>query len=266
MQTVAWDQRFGRRVSSSRRRTSSQRLARLHRQSGSGRGALALSRPASRSTGSSRRPAAISPANTAISPCPTSARTARAISTTTISSSATSGIRSSAPTRTRSARPTCPTALHRARLASACREVGVLAGLRVAHGLSVVGGGRVPGLRRPAQRVGTAADRHHARLHARAAAGASRSTASRGGIKVYNVFDSGNERDVQTNVTSPDFGTLLQPDRTLDRVRGVERPLICGRRPGESLPITHSSPDLLQKIYFSGTNASPLFAFIGITS
>jgi len=32
-----------------------------------------------------------------------------------------------------------------------------------------------------------------------------------GGIKVYNVFDTGNERDVQANVTSPDYGTFYNP-------------------------------------------------------
>jgi TonB dependent receptor/Carboxypeptidase regulatory-like domain len=32
-----------------------------------------------------------------------------------------------------------------------------------------------------------------------------------GGIKIYNVFDSGNERDVQANITSPDYGTFYNP-------------------------------------------------------
>jgi Carboxypeptidase regulatory-like domain/TonB dependent receptor-like, beta-barrel len=32
-----------------------------------------------------------------------------------------------------------------------------------------------------------------------------------GGIKVYNVFDSGNERDVQNNITSPDYGKFFNP-------------------------------------------------------
>jgi hypothetical protein len=32
-----------------------------------------------------------------------------------------------------------------------------------------------------------------------------------GGIKVYNAFDAGNERDVQTNVTAPDYGTFYNP-------------------------------------------------------
>ena len=31
------------------------------------------------------------------------------------------------------------------------------------------------------------------------------------GIKVYNAFDTGNERDVQTNITSPDYGTFYNP-------------------------------------------------------
>jgi hypothetical protein len=32
-----------------------------------------------------------------------------------------------------------------------------------------------------------------------------------GGIKIYNVFDSGNERDVQANITSPDYGRFYNP-------------------------------------------------------
>jgi hypothetical protein len=31
------------------------------------------------------------------------------------------------------------------------------------------------------------------------------------GIKIYNVFDSGNERDVQTNITAPDYGRFYNP-------------------------------------------------------
>jgi carboxypeptidase family protein/TonB-dependent receptor-like protein len=32
-----------------------------------------------------------------------------------------------------------------------------------------------------------------------------------GGLKIYNAFDSGNERDVQANVTSPDYGRFYNP-------------------------------------------------------
>jgi hypothetical protein len=32
-----------------------------------------------------------------------------------------------------------------------------------------------------------------------------------GGIKIYNAFASGSNRDVQTNITSPDFGTFYNP-------------------------------------------------------
>jgi Carboxypeptidase regulatory-like domain/TonB dependent receptor-like, beta-barrel len=32
-----------------------------------------------------------------------------------------------------------------------------------------------------------------------------------GGIKIYNAFDSGSERDVQANVTSPDYGKFYNP-------------------------------------------------------
>ena len=32
-----------------------------------------------------------------------------------------------------------------------------------------------------------------------------------GGIKIYNVFDTGNERDVQNNIASPDYGKFFNP-------------------------------------------------------
>jgi hypothetical protein len=32
-----------------------------------------------------------------------------------------------------------------------------------------------------------------------------------GGLKIYNAFDSGDERDVQANVTSPDYGRFYNP-------------------------------------------------------
>jgi hypothetical protein len=45
------------------------------------------------------------------------------------------------------------------------------------------------------------------------------------GIKVYNVFDSGNERDVQTNITSPDYGTFYNPiERSIGFVVSSTRP------------------------------------------
>jgi hypothetical protein len=45
------------------------------------------------------------------------------------------------------------------------------------------------------------------------------------GIKVYNVFDSGNERDVQTNITSPDYGTFYSPiERSIGFVVSSTRP------------------------------------------
>jgi hypothetical protein len=45
------------------------------------------------------------------------------------------------------------------------------------------------------------------------------------GLKVYNVFDAGNERDVQTNITSPDFGKFYNPiQRSIGFVVGTSRP------------------------------------------
>jgi len=32
-----------------------------------------------------------------------------------------------------------------------------------------------------------------------------------GGIKIYNAFNRGNERDVQNNITAPDYGTFYNP-------------------------------------------------------
>ncbi len=32
-----------------------------------------------------------------------------------------------------------------------------------------------------------------------------------GGIKIYNAFNTGNERDVQNNITSPEFGKFYNP-------------------------------------------------------
>jgi len=46
-----------------------------------------------------------------------------------------------------------------------------------------------------------------------------------GGIKVYNAFNAGNERDVQTNITSPDFGRFYNPiQRSIGFVVGTSRP------------------------------------------
>jgi hypothetical protein len=46
-----------------------------------------------------------------------------------------------------------------------------------------------------------------------------------GGIKVYNVFGTGAERDVQANVTAPDYGTFYNPiHRSIGFVLSVGRP------------------------------------------
>jgi len=45
------------------------------------------------------------------------------------------------------------------------------------------------------------------------------------GLKVYNVFDTGDERDVQNNITSPDYGTFFNPlQRSIGFVLGTTRP------------------------------------------
>jgi hypothetical protein len=45
------------------------------------------------------------------------------------------------------------------------------------------------------------------------------------GIKVYNAFDSGSERDVQNNITSPDYGTFYNPiQRSIGFLISTSRP------------------------------------------
>ena len=60
------------------------------------------------------------------------------------------------------------------------------------------------------------------------------------GLKVYNVFDAGNERDVQNNITSPDYGKFYNPiQRSIGFVfgragrdfRGRAEPYLTPRRP-----------------------------------
>ena len=41
----------------------------------------------------------------------------------------------------------------------------------------------------------------------------------RGGIKVYNILGASAQRDVQTNVMSPNFGRFFNPHRALDWIR-----------------------------------------------
>ena len=46
-----------------------------------------------------------------------------------------------------------------------------------------------------------------------------------GGIKVYNAFDTGNERDVQANITAPDYGRFYNPiQRSIGFVLSPTRP------------------------------------------
>ena len=45
------------------------------------------------------------------------------------------------------------------------------------------------------------------------------------GIKIYNAFNSGDERDVQNNITSPDYGRFYNPiERSIGFVVGTTRP------------------------------------------
>jgi hypothetical protein len=46
-----------------------------------------------------------------------------------------------------------------------------------------------------------------------------------GGIRIYNVFDSGSERDVQANITSPEYGQFYNPiQRSIGFVLGSTKP------------------------------------------
>jgi hypothetical protein len=46
-----------------------------------------------------------------------------------------------------------------------------------------------------------------------------------GGLKVYNVFNAGNERDVQANITSPNYGTFYNPiERSIGFVVSSTKP------------------------------------------
>ena len=45
------------------------------------------------------------------------------------------------------------------------------------------------------------------------------------GIKIYNLFDTGNERDVQNNIASPDYGKFYNPiQRSIGFVFGTNKP------------------------------------------
>jgi len=45
------------------------------------------------------------------------------------------------------------------------------------------------------------------------------------GLKIYNLFDTGDERDVQNNITSPDYGKFYNPlQRSIGFVFGTTRP------------------------------------------
>ena len=65
----------------------------------------------------------------------------------------------------------------------------------------------------------------HARFLSGATARVFASTASSGGIKIYNAFASGSNRDVQNNITSPDYGTFYNPiQRSIGFVIGGSKP------------------------------------------
>ncbi len=82
---------------------------------------------------------------------------------------------------------------------------------------------RVSGFRRHPERSRPAPDGVDPRLLARATL-RFRKWRFSGGIKIYNAFNTGNERDVQNNITSPDFGKFYNPiQRSIGFVVGSAR-------------------------------------------
>ena len=186
MQTVAWDQRFGRRFFFKARLSASQRIARVHRRSGSR--AAACSRSAS--IGESKYWELETTGRYLASEY-------RDLTVSYVRSHSTRDlndydqffgnfrnpiIRSNAnnPQPDRRSEPTDRPRHHRF-----ARQVGVLAALRVADGIPLVGGRRVSGFRRHAQPSRPAPDGVDPRLLARPAL-ALQESASSAGIKIYN--------------------------------------------------------------------------------
>lgn len=81
----------------------------------------------------------------------------------------------------------------------------------MAHRFFLVGRERVSGFRRPQEPIGPVAERIDVGLHVTARDWRFRKYHFTGGIKIYNAFDAGSERDVQANITSPNYGTFYNP-------------------------------------------------------
>ena len=76
----------------------------------------------------------------------------------------------------------------------------------------------------PRNETGRLPTRLDARLHARPAAARSGSIGSPPASRSTTPFDTGDERDVQTNITSPDYGTFYNPiQRSIGFVFSVEQ-------------------------------------------
>ena len=118
-----------------------------------------------------------------------------------------------------------PEPADRPRVARVAGSMGVHAALRMAERVSVVGGRRIPGLRRPAEPDRPVAHGLDPRLHAGAARGGCRKYRFTAGLKIYNTFDQGSERDVQTNVAAPDYGRFYNPiQRSIGFLVSTSRP------------------------------------------
>ena len=89
-------------------------------------------------------------------------------------------------------------------------QVGFRAGAGDPIGVPMVGGERVPGLRRRAQ-PRRAAARVRTLDFTLARPWRFKRHRFRAGLKLYNVFGASADRDVQNNVTSPDYGRFFNP-------------------------------------------------------
>ena len=113
---------------------------------------------------------------------------------------------------------------HRARDLGSAGTVGALAALRVADGFSVVRRERVPGFCGRAESGRPAAERVDTGLLAGPAVEFWKYRFS-AGVKVYNIFNGRGFRDVQNNVTSPDYGTFYnQLPRSIGFAFGSSKP------------------------------------------
>ena len=82
---------------------------------------------------------------------------------------------------------------------------------RAAVGIPVLGGERVPGLRRRTQSRRASARRCGPWISPSRRAWRFRKYRFRAGVRMYNIFGAAADRDMQNNLTSPFYGTSYNP-------------------------------------------------------